>query len=643
MRNYYKPGAMSNREPHFRTKTKNLHWKSYEALMQSFPANWRPEFQRDIKSAIASRNITRLFDVVNRLDQQSTMYTVETSLLTVKLDRQAVSYLKKFPFTDKESPFDTRSTAISRWDLAEEQCKNTNLRLSGDLGPIKLPSFIHRARKLIFDALDGDLTSDRLTTILSGGQHGPGSTLTHSYTGGLLTEYFKYSELPYTVTSTGARYAYLAITSNQRWLNYLESSGCRKSVPDFRLPQLHKNLQLFWDCVKICDTEKVTFVPKDAKTERTIGIGGCLDIYCQLAVKAEMQDKLKAVGVDLTCQERNKNMAQQGSMYAFLANGETNENQFSTIDMAMASDTISFEIVKLLLPPLWFAVLDDLRFKRGRRGSDVFVYNKFSAMGNGFTFPLESLIFWALAKASIQDAGLSCKQSDIAVYGDDIIVRKKTLPHVLSALTWAGFTVNSEKSFYEGLFKESCGGDYFKGIDVRPFYLKRRINTHADIYFCCNSLAAFSRRHRLAIGYHSAYRCFYAAIGASNTRMGPLDKSDNSLQVPLNFMRRQGFTPWLTPDEVTSLKKFSNDEEQQWFHYEPACESTDPVYINYMDVPRSYSGNVYLRLMMKLREVNECAEPWRDETYVDILHKVAARQGKITIKGKVFRDRKSVV
>jgi len=93
------------------------------------------------------------------------------------------------------------------------------------------------------------------------------------------------------------------------------------------------------------------------------------------------------------------------------------------------------------------------------------VFNeKFSSMGNGFTFELETMIFWA-AISSVSD-GL------ISVYGDDLIIESAYYHDVISALDLLGFTPNGEKSFYQGKFRESCGADYWDGNEVRPCYLK---------------------------------------------------------------------------------------------------------------------------------------------------------------------------
>jgi hypothetical protein len=100
----------------------------------------------------------------------------------------------------------------------------------------------------------------------------------------------------------------------------------------------------------------------------------------------------------------------------------------------------------------------------------VISQEKFSSMGNGFTFPLETLIFWSLAA--------SCCESDVeaSAFGDDLIVPTYAYGLLTEVLRSAGFLVNQTKSFHKGPFRESCGKDYFRGTDVRPAYMSKWVS-----------------------------------------------------------------------------------------------------------------------------------------------------------------------
>jgi hypothetical protein len=116
-------------------------------------------------------------------------------------------------------------------------------------------------------------------------------------------------------------------------------------------------------------------------------------------------------------------------------------------------------------------------------------------MGNGFTFELETAVFLAVILAvrnlrAIGDPswGSSRPGEDIFVYGDDIIIPTELASDVVSALSYCGFSINKDKSFVDGRFRESCGGDYFEGVDVRPFFLKEYPDEPQDWITVVNGL-----------------------------------------------------------------------------------------------------------------------------------------------------------
>lgn len=204
---------------------------------------------------------------------------------------------------------------------------------------------------------------------------------------------------------------------------------------------------------------KLVTVPKSWKTDRTVMIEPWLNSFFQLGAGRLIAERLKRKGVDVTDQGKNKTLARIASLTGALA----------TLDLSSASDSISVELVRHLLPADWYDLLSSLRTSMCEFDGEGFPLEKFSSMGNGFTFPLETLIFWALVSSL---PGCSRVTS---VYGDDIILPVHAVPAALLVLRSAGFSVNMEKSFWAGNFRESCGGDYFSGFDIRPFYIKDRL------------------------------------------------------------------------------------------------------------------------------------------------------------------------
>jgi hypothetical protein len=214
---------------------------------------------------------------------------------------------------------------------------------------------------------------------------------------------------------------------------------------------------------------RVAFVPKTAKTDRSIAIEPVLNSMLQLGIGDYMADRLKRVGCDITDQSRNQQLARVGSLTGALA----------TLDLSSASDTVSVELVRSLLSPEWFDLLSYFRTSTVRMDDgSLHRLEKFSSMGNGFTFPLETLIFWALASSASE--GVEDDPLTVA-YGDDIIVSVAAVPRVCEILHVCGFSVNMEKSFWSGPFRESCGADYYLGTNVRPVFVKNRLSG-ADVF-----------------------------------------------------------------------------------------------------------------------------------------------------------------
>lgn len=203
---------------------------------------------------------------------------------------------------------------------------------------------------------------------------------------------------------------------------------------------------------------RLSFVQKNAKTDRAIVVEPMLNSMFQLAIGDDIARKLLTVGIDIKDQSRNQRMAREGSLTGDLA----------TLDLSSASDTIARELVYHLLPLDWALFLDQFRSGTVTYEGETLKLQKFSSMGNGFTFPLETLIFWALASSCTE----ARDQKKVSVYGDDIIIPTYGVPLLQRVLTSAGFILNTDKSFSSGPFRESCGKDYLSGIDIRPCYIK---------------------------------------------------------------------------------------------------------------------------------------------------------------------------
>lgn len=203
---------------------------------------------------------------------------------------------------------------------------------------------------------------------------------------------------------------------------------------------------------------KFTTVPKSWKTNRGICIEPTLNMYVQAGIGAHLRKRLRRFGLNLNTQEVNRKMAQ----LAYSCN-------YATIDLSAASDSISRELILQYFPPDWVELLALPRSGSTQLPDGSWVeLEKWSSMGNGYTFELETVVFYAVCMTILPYADMK----ECVVYGDDIIVPQEHAQALIEALDYLGFKVNTSKSFLAGNFFESCGHDYFKGVNVRPFHLK---------------------------------------------------------------------------------------------------------------------------------------------------------------------------
>lgn len=217
----------------------------------------------------------------------------------------------------------------------------------------------------------------------------------------------------------------------------------------------------FWGLEKYQITRgKLTFVQKSSSIDRPIVVEPIINTYVQKGIGTYIRSQLRRAGVDLNSQETNRDFARFGSLTDLV----------STIDLSSASDTISKEVVAELLPYEWLSLLSSFRTPEVDYKGQTYRLHKFSSMGNGYTFELESLIFFAICSVVCEGSKF------VNVYGDDLIVPSRFYEPVVRALEAFGFSVNLKKSYATGPFRESCGKDFLKGVDVRPCYVKDRFS-----------------------------------------------------------------------------------------------------------------------------------------------------------------------
>jgi len=204
-----------------------------------------------------------------------------------------------------------------------------------------------------------------------------------------------------------------------------------------------------------------------------------------------ISDRLKkSVGIDIQVQQHvHRRLMKQASRTGNLA----------TLDLSAASDSFSLPFMRRVLPSGWYRLLTKVRTRHVEVDGTVMSLQFFMTMGVGYTFPLQTLLFYAIIQ-SVKNLLRSTLPHNfpgvISVYGDDCVFPTSLYPYVVQCLSDLGFKVNREKSFFSGFFRESCGEDCYKGSSVRPAFLKWKFqDTACNLYVFLNGLL---RRFNLA-------------------------------------------------------------------------------------------------------------------------------------------------
>lgn len=381
-------------------------------------------------------------------------------------DYLATSFLSKADFLSL--PFNRKEVALGKFTECESKCRQTNARFRNlSLDPqFKGPNvWLLNAVTRKIERILGEFDPNEWFELCS---WGPGSTF---HLGGADTSTVNKFQIESGITPELYHLvADLIPVAYPLWGELLSERDERGE-----------------DRYLITPGNKITTVAKNAKTDRVIAIEPGLNVWFQLGIgKMISRRLLRSEGIDLASQDRNGLLAFYGSLTSKLA----------TVDFSSASDLISSEVVRTILPSAWHSVLDSCRSMSSRIGQKWLKLEKFSSMGNGFTFPLQSLIFTACALSVCNYLGVPDEY--VGVFGDDVVIPSDAYPLFVEFCEFLGFSVNAQKSFSTGYFRESCGTHYFHGLDVKPLYLKKRLSNVDTLYRLANSVRRLA--HRIGFG-----------------------------------------------------------------------------------------------------------------------------------------------
>lgn len=355
---------------------------------------------------------------------------------------------------DLPTGIDRRDAALKKWWVSEQECSKINAQFSNYLSGYypgvdgRVVEFLDRLAKRVAVIL-GPLPPEIQ------GRFGPGTT--HETVG--------FKRIKGRGLTVVDKIQALSGTSGAQEL--AAWSGCRDRVTDPTYFGIQRELWTtrgsIWESV-----------PKKATGDRAIAIEPGLNVYLQLGLEDVLWRRLNRIGIHKEHQQEKHRYLARNALKLGLA----------TLDESMASDLWARNAVRFLLKysPLWLSLLESVRspvmLVEGR-----WVYlEKFSSMGNGFTFPLMTILFHSLLLEVCGD------QATVSTFGDDLILPAEFARTVIAALRFLGHKPNESKSHYDGVFRESCGEDFFNGVPCRPHFLEKWPASPPELYSLSNGL-----------------------------------------------------------------------------------------------------------------------------------------------------------
>jgi hypothetical protein len=218
------------------------------------------------------------------------------------------------------------------------------------------------------------------------------------------------------------------------------------------------------DVVEVVEDVMYSLVPKSYKAHRGIApdtiIGGFLSQGLGRYIRAQLECNTH-IKLD-RAQTTHRRLAKKASV----------DGRMATLDLQKASDSFTWDHVSALVPQSWHEVCGVVKTPLINIDGVQTPLVSYMLMGSGHTFPLQTLLFYSIVEAC---RVLSGTKGRVHVFGDDIICPTRISSVAIKMLQSLGFSINVEKSFYGSeprCFRESCGGDFYDGVNVRPYMYK---------------------------------------------------------------------------------------------------------------------------------------------------------------------------
>jgi len=417
------------RSKSIRYSTDELALKIHNAMLKDFQSVL-PHFRE--------RNKTPLSGIESFRDPENSIDYSSTSVYRFKAHAQMENLLKKYRFkNDVYSDVELDDRSIGDFLAFQEEISSV---FKGD-SPI-VHRVLRRARKIARSILGKYEESEMLTYCRFGTNSSIGCPLSLAH-------------IDYKLSTVKA---FTGSSCIAKWFkkNVFDEDVIFRGV--LRGITKDKN---FWNTRHLqTESLKLATVPKTWKVNRVITPLPLLDLFYSNGYGSLVAERLSNIGLNISrLQQRHRRLVKKFSL----------TRSHVTADLSKASDCITSWLLNCILPRDWFTALKPILYNQLTWNDTRYYTSSVLPMGNGATFPVETLIFYCVLKAISE---LGDIRGLISVYGDDLIYPSQMHKYVKVVLPMLGFKLNLDKTFNRAFFRESCGSDFYRGTDVRPFYFK---------------------------------------------------------------------------------------------------------------------------------------------------------------------------
>lgn len=279
------------------------------------------------------------------------------------------------------------------------------------------------------------------------------------------------------------------------------------------------------NCYPVKDYIEGRLVPKTFLSARLVWPEPAINASHQRGTGKQMSRAINRTHLHTgSAKEKHQRLARLGSAF---------DGVIATSDWTSASDLIAWRLSQFLAPARWGVAMDLFRSATLRYPvngvTEDHTAHVTATMGNGFCWEWETIVFYCFIRAIAIEHFPYVDPRDLHAFGDDTIYPVEMHDHVVRYSKVFGWKMNEEKSFSDGGFRESCGGDYFNSLPVRPVFCKSLLDTTVQKYRLHNEIVcAFGSMPKSAY-YRMVLQEIVADIPVTQRFYGPREYGDRVL------------------------------------------------------------------------------------------------------------------